>query len=140
MPCWLLGISRLPALHFLGIPLRPHYTCSTQIKPPKGKGKGKATASQEFDADGERLSTNPAFDLADRDSKSERFNNLKPGDHVIICNNQRTGHHDVTGKRAYLNNKVGGVSRTIRTWYDMGMAMPCCSPVADTRCPPPPLM
>jgi len=48
------------------------------------------------------------LDLTEREIKSERFNNMQPGDTVIIQHNNRTGHHDVTGKRAYLHNKVNG--------------------------------
>lgn len=80
---------------------------------------------KEKDKDGQRQIANPAFDMADRDSKSERFNNLKPGDQVIITHNHRTGHHDVTGKRAYLNNKkatVLDVALWPNTWLSVRVA------------------
>lgn len=63
--------------------------------------------------------SNVVFDLADRDTKSERFNKMKPGDRVVITNNQRSGHHDVTGKRRHLVNKHATVMMTAvwpNTW------------------------
>eukprot|EP00039_Didymoeca_costata_P026937 m.17031 g.17031 ORF g.17031 m.17031 type:complete len:641 (+) comp5874_c0_seq1:205-2127(+) len=62
------------------------------------------------------------FDLADREFKSERFNNMSVGDIVVIRNNHRSGHHDVTGKRSYLNNQKATVLETAvwpNTWLSL---------------------
>ena len=63
--------------------------------------------------------SNVAFDLADRDTKSERFNKMKPGDRVVVTHNSRRGHHDVTGRKAHLINKTAIVLQTAvwpNTW------------------------
>jgi hypothetical protein len=65
-----------------------------------------------------------AFDLTDREQKSARFNNMQVGDTVIIRQNNRTGHHDVTGKRGHLHAKQATVLETAtwpNTWLKLKM-------------------
>lgn len=82
--------------------------------------------------DSRRLGTNfgstkpraPILSPLDRDLKNERFTNMKPGDPVVICNNHRAGHHDVTGRKGYLNNKKAVVLASAdwpNTWYSLRM-------------------
>eukprot|EP00038_Savillea_parva_P013777 m.9252 g.9252 ORF g.9252 m.9252 type:complete len:659 (-) comp2615_c0_seq1:188-2164(-) len=92
----------------------PKKNAKAHRSPAKTPSKSTPTSSKEQDADGTKIS-NVVFDLADRDTKSERFNKMKPGDRVVITGNKRTGHHDVTGKRRHLVNKAAVVLQTA-TW------------------------
>jgi hypothetical protein len=65
-----------------------------------------------------------SFDLTDREQKSARFNNMQVGDTVVIRQNNRTGHHDVTGKRTHLHDKqatVLGTASWPNTWLKLKM-------------------
>ena len=44
-------------------------------------------------------------DLATRARKSEQFASMQVGAEVVICKNRRTGHHDVTDRKAHVQNK-----------------------------------
>jgi len=48
---------------------------------------------------------NAVHDLATRARKTERFACMRVGAEVVIYKNQRAGHHDVTGKKAHVQNK-----------------------------------
>ena len=52
------------------------------------------------------------YDQTDREFKSERFNSMQVNDVVVIRQNNRAGHHDVTGKRSHLHNKEATVLGT----------------------------
>ena len=62
------------------------------------------------------------YDQTDREFKSERFNSMQVNDVVVIRQNNRAGHHDVTGKRSHLHNKEATVLGTAvwpNTWLSL---------------------
>ena len=44
--------------------------------------------------------------LSERELKSSQFNGLRVGDRVIIEENKRLGHHDITSRKPFLLKKV----------------------------------
>lgn len=93
---------------------------SFEARPPPPPPPKARSQKKEYSVDGSHGAA--FFDQTDRELKSERFNNMQRGDVVVIRNNARAGHHDVTGKRAYLNNKQAIVLETAvwpNTWLSL---------------------
>jgi len=89
----------------------PAHDRSRSSSSPKGKRKKgtvdatRGKLSHKTLQRHKALHANVVHDLATRGRKSEQFALMRVGAEVFICKNERVGHHDVTGKKAHVQNK-----------------------------------
>ena len=91
-----------------GEPMEGIETVDTASKQPERIEASPVIASRaslKRLAPSRETASNADHDLTSRAQKSEQFTSMRVGAEVVICKNRRTGHHDVTGRKAHVQNK-----------------------------------